>query len=257
MTKIETNKLLSFILEILEMMVESGAEIYRVEESAIRICKAYGLGRADIFATTSNIIISVESSDGVIKTHTRRIGQINNDIERVHQLNALVRKMTDSKPSLSEISKEIAQIKNIPTYTPLVICVFYAVIAGSFYLFFGGRNIAELIAASLIGFLIGIISKILGNINANKAFIRFISSLFACSAAIICKNIGIANNIDYIIIGNIMTLIPGVGLTNSLRDLFAGDSISGILRLIEAVLLALAIACGYIISVFLFGGGAV
>ena len=100
----------------------------------------------------------------------------------------------------------------------------------------------------------GIISNLFSKLNANKALIRFVCSLFACSTAIICKNMGFITSIDYIIIGNIMTLIPGVGLTNSLRDLFAGDSISGILRLIEAILLALAIACGYIISVFMFGG---
>ena len=53
-----------------------------------------------------------------------------------------------------------------------------------------------------------------------------------------------------------MTLIPGVGFTNALRDLFAGDSITGILRLIEALLLAFVIACGYIITTFVFGGAA-
>ena len=46
-------------------------------------------------------------------------------------------------------------------------------------------------------------------------------------------------------IGIIMTLIPGIGLTNALRDLFTGDSIAGLLRSIEAALTALAIAAGY------------
>ncbi len=254
MTKTDTSRLLSYILEILEMMVESGAEIYRVEESAMRICKAYGMGRADIFATTSNIIISVESNDGVIKTHTRRIGQIGTNIEKVHALNNLVRKLCSEQPELTQIVDEIKRIKETPTYKPFVIFIFYAIVAGSFYLFFGGRNAIEFVISLFIGLLVGIIGNFFAKLNANKLLIRFISSLFACSVAIICKNTGIISNIDHIIIGNIMTLIPGVGLTNSLRDLFAGDSISGVLRLIEAVLLALAIACGYIISVFIFGG---
>ena len=50
-----------------------------------------------------------------------------------------------------------------------------------------------------------------------------------------------------------MTLIPGIGLTNAFRDLFTGDSISGLLRTIEAILTALAIAAGYFI-VAIFGG---
>lgn len=253
-TKTDTSKLLSYILEILEMMVESGAEIYRVEESAVRICKAYGIGRADIFATTSNIIISVESFDGVIKTHTRRIGQINTNIEKVHALNNLVRKMTSEQPELTQIAAEINKINEIPTYKSWVIFIFYAIVAGSFYLFFGGRNVIEFLISATIGLFVGIINNLFGKLNANKLLTRFICSLFACSVAIICKNTGIILNGDFIIIGNIMTLIPGVGLTNALRDLFAGDSISGVLRLIEAALLALAIACGYIVAVFIFGG---
>ncbi len=255
MLKTETHRLLSYILEILELMVESGAEIYRVEESAIRICKAYELGRADIFATTSNIIVSVESSDGVIKTHTRRIRQINTDIERVHRLNSLVRRMTAETLELSVIEEELKSIRQTPTYTSWFTLFSYTIISGSFYLFFGGRNLTELAVSLLIGLMVGIIASALTKINANKIFIRFVASFFACSVALISKNtLGIIDSVDYIIIGNIMSLIPGVGLTNSLRDLFAGDSISGVLRLIEAVLLALAIACGYIISVFLIGG---
>ena len=48
-----------------------------------------------------------------------------------------------------------------------------------------------------------------------------------------------------------MTLIPGIGLTNALRDLFTGDSIAGLLRSIEAVLTALAIAAGYFLVALL------
>lgn len=60
---------------------------------------------------------------------------------------------------------------------------------------------------------------------------------------------------DYIIIGTIMCLIPGVGLTNAIRDLFTGDVITGILRSIEALLLTLAIAVGFALPTFLLGGG--
>jgi uncharacterized membrane protein YjjP (DUF1212 family) len=65
---------------------------------------------------------------------------------------------------------------------------------------------------------------------------------------------GLSADVGFLIIGNIMTLIPGIGLTNSLRDLFAGDSISGALRMIDALILAASIACGYIVTTFLFGG---
>ena len=71
--------------------------------------------------------------------------------------------------------------------------------------------------------------------------------------AFVAVKIGWISSVDMIIIGNIMSLIPGIGLTNALRDLFTGDSISGLLRLIEAALIALSIAAGYFLVAFLGG----
>ena len=83
---------------------------------------------------------------------------------------------------------------------------------------------------------------------------RFLGSLLTAVLAFLCQRFALISTADYVVIGNIMLLIPGVGLTNAIRDLFVGDSITGVLRAIEAVLLALAIAAGYIVATYLFGG---
>ena len=55
-------------------------------------------------------------------------------------------------------------------------------------------------------------------------------------------------------IGNIVLLIPGMALANSIRDLLCGDIVAGLLRLVESLLVALAIAAGYSLPLFLLGG---
>lgn len=259
MSTTRTGQLMSGVLEILQLMIEAGAEIYRAEESALRIFKAYDYSRVDVYATTSNIIVSVENEEGVVKTHTRRIGQISTDIERVHRLNCLVRQITAEHPDVQWIRREIDAIHRTPKYPLWVVIAFYGIIAGAFYLFFGGRRPVELAAATIIGLLSGVITMVLDRFNGNKFLVKFLCSFFSSLISMFLARCGIVSavGVDYIIIGNIMTLIPGIGLTNSLRDLFTGDSISGVLRLIEAALLALAIACGYIITTLLFGGVAV
>lgn len=254
MRNTEINKMLPYILEIMEMMVECGAEIYRIEESATRIFKAYGAKRVDVYATTSNIILSVETEDGIIKTHTRRVLKISYDIEKMHNLNSLVRRVTNEIPDVSVISEEIRKIKSTKNYPYWVGVLFYGIIAAAFYMFFGGRNAVELIISALIGLITGVLSNHFDGKVSNKFTIKFICSFVACMISYGSYKLNIINDVDYIIIGNIMTLIPGVGLTNSLRDLFSGDSISGILRMIEAALLALSIAGGYIVTTFCFGG---
>ena len=65
---------------------------------------------------------------------------------------------------------------------------------------------------------------------------------------------GIGVHPDKIMIGNIMLVIPGIQLTNSLRDMINGDMISGLLNMSEALLKAIAVAMGFAI-ILLFGGG--
>lgn len=247
-----TYHLLSSILKILKMMTESGAEIYRIEESANLIFKAYGFKDVDVYATTSNIIISVETQDNVIKTHTRRIDKIATDIEKIDRLNSLVRDITANTPEYGYIENEIEKIEGIKKYPAWVNIAFYGVIAGAFYCFFGGRTLFEFIVSLAIGLCTGVLNTLFDKLEFNKILSKFLLCFVASIIAITLQKLTVVSHLEYIMIANIMTLIPGIGLTNSLRDLFVGDNISGVLRLIEAGLSALAIACGYVAASSLF-----
>jgi uncharacterized membrane protein YjjP (DUF1212 family) len=88
----------------------------------------------------------------------------------------------------------------------------------------------------------------------NQIFINAVSSFFLCVAALWLVPKGIGQDVNKIIIGNIMLLIPGISLTNSLRDMICGDIMTGMLRFFDAVLVAAAIAAGYILAAQLLGG---
>lgn len=248
------DELLKTILDISQQMIEVGAEVHRVEDSIIRICNAYDVSRVDVYVTTFNIIVSVENHDGSVFTNTRRITQTSTNIEYLHKLNSLARKIVAERLSIQDIKTELSNIKQTPIYSDAVVVLFYGVIACSFSVFFGARTIGEIITSLFIGLLVGVFSKLMEQLKFNKLFSKFLCSFFAAISAFICLKLGIIPEVDKVIIGNIMSLIPGIGLTNSLRDLFTGDSITAVLRLIEAILLALCIACGYIVTVYLFGG---
>lgn len=59
--------------------------------------------------------------------------------------------------------------------------------------------------------------------------------------------------VDNILVGALMTLVPGLALTNALRDLFMGDLLSGIVRMCEAVLSVLALGGGVAIVLKFMG----
>lgn len=69
---------------------------------------------------------------------------------------------------------------------------------------------------------------------------------------------GNAIQIDILIGGSIMPLLPGVALTNAIRDTLQGDFLSGGARTIEAFISATATAAGVGVGVSIysfFAGG--
>lgn len=250
-----TPELLNCVIILGERMLVSGAEVHRVEASLQRLCCAYGAVRADVYTTTSNMIVTAETPEGQFLTQTRRMAAGGTDIAKLHELNDLARRASAVPMEPAALRQELERIEQTRNYPRWLRILSYAGIAGAFTLFFGCRDWREVLISLTVGGIVGCVAQLTERMALNKALDRFICAFLASVLAFAALRLGLAESADQIIIGNIMTLIPGIGLTNALRDLFTGDVITGILRSIEAVLLAFAIAAGYVIAVFLLGGG--
>jgi len=246
-------ELLTCAMDIGEEMLVCGAEVHRVEDSIKRMCLAMGAERIDIFIITSSMVATVYTADGDTLTQTRRINGTGTDIERLHRLNDLSRHICETTMSADEIRAQYKDILKTRTYPFWLECVSCAVIAGAFTLFFGG-GIPDAIVSTVIGAMVKLLAFFCSKAVTSRIFDKFICAFAASMLAFCAVRLSLVGSVDKIIIGNIMTLIPGIGLTNALRDLFTGDSIAGLLRSIEALLVALAIAAGYFLSALIMGG---
>jgi len=246
------NSLLSCAMDIGEQMLISGAEVHRVEESISRICYALGAKRVDVFIITSSMVATVETADGKTYTQTRRVVSSSINFERLHLLNQLSRQICAGGLSEAQIRERFEAAVDCRRYPLWTEFIAYAVIAAVFTLFFGG-NAPEAVVSLFIGAFVRLSIFLCDKVITNKIFGKFFASVVITLLSFLSLRVGFIGNVDTVIIGNIMTLIPGIGLTNALRDLFTGDSIAGLLRSIEAVLIALAIAAGYFL-VAIFGG---
>ena len=246
-------EMLNAVCDIGEQMLISGAEVHRVEDSVLRMCNAIGAERADVFIITSSMIVTVYTADEKAYTQTRRITSIGTDLEKLHRLNALCRRLCSERLPLDIVRtefKEIVRIKGYPLWLEFIV---YGLIGGAFAVFFGGGFIEGAVALA-VGCALRAVTLISDKLVQGRIFSRFACSFTASALAYLGFKLGIIPTVDNVIIGNIMVLIPGIGLTNALRDLFVGDSIAGLLRLIEAVLIALAIAAGHFLFITLFRG---
>ena len=109
--------------------------------------------------------------------------------------------------------------------------------------------------SGLIGALLKVTVHFSSAVNFNRVLSNLISSFVMSALAFLSVRIGLVKSAEMIVIGNIMLLIPGVLLTNSIRDMISGDTMTGILRFAEAIIMALAIAGGYILAFYVLGGG--
>ena len=249
----ETKQLLTCALDIGEQMLVSGAEIGRVEDTIRLICTAYGCRRTDVFTITSSILVSVQDAGEEYHTQSRRIRGSRTDLDKLDRLNSLSRQICTQKPEYAVVQKQIQDIRSATGYPLWLETLAYALVAGAFAVFFGG-SLADGAVAAVLGSGLRLLVWLLNLARMNQILTNVIAAFLMSTAAILLVEAGLGNDPNEIIIGNIMLLIPGIALTNSLRDMISGDIISGLLRFLDAILVAVAIAAGYILAAKMLGG---
>ena len=249
----EMGRCLSAVMDIGELLLMPGAEVNRVEDTIGRLCRAYGFVRTDVFTITSSIIVSAMLPDGRTMTQTRRIRERDTDLGVVEAVNALSRRICTAPVSLGALKEEVGRIQEGERDQVLLKLGMYMMISASLSIVFGG-SAADGLAAALSGAVLFSVLRVSAALKLNSILQNMICSAITAFVVSALVGAGIGVHPDQIMIGNIMLVIPGIQLTNSLRDMINGDMISGLLNMSEALLKAIAVAMGFAI-ILLFGGG--
>ena len=240
-----------------KIILENGGETYRVEQTITMICKSYGIPRTESFVTPTGIMISITNDENQTISLIRRIHIRTVNLSKVSMINNLSRELVSNPLSIEDIRKKIDFINNMSPYSHKTTTFSSACSAGFFTLLFGG-NYKDFFVAFLIGALINCISLFLDKFDVNSFLKNMLCGSLAAFIALVATSLHLVGNMDTIIIGSIMLLVPGIAITNAIRDTIAGDLVSGISRSIEALFIAVAIAAGtsiiFKIWFLLFGG---
>ena len=247
----DLNKLLNISTLAGKIMLESGAETYRVEETIVRIGLSFGVDDAESFVTPTGIITSL-TKDSTTVTLVRRITSRGVYLNKIDLINNLSRQVQAQSMTIDELNTELINISQSDRYSAALTLFSSCAAAGCFALMFGG-NIKDFFAAFIIGACIKIVSTICQKLDINSFFINSLGGGLCAILAIILMKLNICANLDKTIIGSIMLLVPGLTITNAIRDTIAGDLLSGITKAAEAFLVAISIAVGTgaILSLFL------
>lgn len=232
-----------------KIMTESGSEVYRVEDTMNRIAENAGQKESVSYVTATGLFMGFRSSN---YTQLENVTERSINLENVAMVNDLSRKFANKEITLKELNRKLKNITHeAPTYSTALQILAAGVVSSMLMYIFGG-NWHDFLATffiGMIGFSVAFFTKEWLNIKFLDDFLAAFSIGFLAYLAV---KFHLAENIDNIIIGAVMPLVPGVAITNSFRDILAGHLLSGTARATEAIFVAGSIGIGIAIVFKLF-----
>ena len=241
------------------IMMKSGAEIVRVEDTIERICRTCGIESVNVFATPTGIFVSTDNVDASnTVTHIRRIRSSETDLTKISRVNQFSRTFASTDMTVEEGMKVLDEIEGSKPYPFWIRALSAAMVTACFSVIFGG-GAQDFCVTVPIGLLCYMISRFLERYEINF----FIRGFVCCAIAAFCALLVAASvhGVSYgpVISGCIMLFVPGIPITNSIRDFLSGNMLSGVARLTEAVIIGVSLAAGagVIIKLWYMLGGVV
>lgn len=223
------------------MLMESGAEIYRVEDTMNRLCLSQpGITSPQSYVTATGVMLSFEV-DGQVVTRIARVKNHKTNLTVVDAINDMSREAGQMSPE--EIMARLEKIAAGGKYEPWQTMLMGGLGAGGFAVFFGG-TLLEAVLSFCIGICIRILTGLISQIKINDLLVNLLASFTGTLLSVISHVIFPAAEISKLVISSIMLLAPGLAMTNAIRDTVSGDYLAGIARAAEAFLTATAIAVG-------------
>ena len=230
------------------IMLENGAEIFRVEETMERITRHYGIDSGHFFVLSNGIL----TSGGTRYSNVQFIPFKGAQLEKVVAVNRLSRAIEKGGCSIQEARQRLSEIKNMKAKPFLEQILGSGVGSGAFCAIFGGSYL-DCAASFVTGLLLYVFVLMVSRRGMSKIVTNILGSILATTLSVLFMRISFGEHPGNMIIGSLIPLIPGVPFTNGIRDLANEDYIAGSTRMIDALTVFFCIAAGVALT-FLVDG---
>lgn len=237
------------LMDIGEAMLKCGADVHTIEQMLIRLGKAYGAERMNVLVITAVIIVTVSYPGNYEQTFSRRVvGEGGTDFAQLEALSRLCEECCKSPMTADALTVRLTAIKQRP-FPNVALFVGGVLSSGGFAVFFGG-SVVDGVVSALFALGVCLAIKYFKPLAPNTIIFNFITALVSGVAICLGSAVVPQYSVNAVIIGVIMLLIPGVAMTNATRDMLSGDTISGVMRFIESLLWATALALGFMVALW-------
>lgn len=267
------------------LVLENGGETYRTEATVDGIARSLGAKTASSFVTPTVIQFSYTDENDHYHSAIRRIKTRGVNLRKIALIDELTRRIehrqrkgavaalagsaasgassnqADAASKAGARPVDAVQIEHIlkridsaPTYPVWVMLLMSALSSLCFAFMFGGC-----VAEALVAFVIGLLLRAFLILTSRSHPGDFLSSLLSGAFISILTELafvaGLVPATETVLISVLMQVVPGLAITNAIRDIIEGDLVSGNARLVEAFMIAAGLSVGSVLGLVLFGSG--
>lgn len=250
MTKAEKELALKSAILAGKLMLESGAEMNRVEDTMNRVIDVSMEDDSGVsFVVPTALFMGIQEGKGLRmeRTHRRTM-----NLEKVAQVNQVSRSFGNGEMNVQELHKQLKYIEGEEVTYPMWMKILASGAVSGFLMMLFNGVWSDFFLTAVIGGL-GYAGYLLMKQYISVRFVPdFLASFLIGIFTLVCIRAGLITSQDSVITGSLMMLVPGVQFTNAMRDFIAGNMISGTVFIIEALFVGIMIGAGITIAFQVF-----
>lgn len=236
-----------------QIILESGGETYRAEETVERMCKGLAVPAVDVLALPTGLMLTLTTPQHGTLTRIVRVHDRSTDLTRIDQCNSISRQVAAGKMTAEEALEKLREIHRPRPERRWLLVGASALSAGSFTVMLGG-GWKDFIVSFFCGALVQLVLPPLNRRHVPMQLSSLIAGALTTLMALLGTLAISGVLVEPVISGAIMPLLPGLATTNAIRDTIRGDLVSGGARIMEAVLSAVMLAAGIGLMLSMWGG---
>lgn len=250
-TPTEAKEFGSLLLDVGVYLLSSGASCSRIRITMRRLATTYNyLPHISIAPKSVSLTLS-DGQDVPVFTGMRTIPAQGVNFKTISGISRLSWNASENNLTLQVLRDELNRLIALPHYPRIIVLTFVSLSGAAFCFTFGGKWLEMVITfgATFCGLFMrqeAIKRKFNPYICVYVG--SFVASLFAGAFV----KAGLNINFEHAFATSVLYLIPGVPLINCFTDLIDGNILNGVVRGINALMFALAIALGLLSVVLIF-----
>ena len=226
------------------IILSSGGETMRAEDTVTRILLAGGVSEPEITAFSTSISISFIDSSGEAFSTTKRIKSRTIHLNKITQANEISRNFCAGRIDVYDAYRQLQDVTRVTGYPLSLIHICTLLTPATFTILLGG-SFHDCLFAGILGIFLVLGGEVQRRTPVHSVIYNFgMGFVIAISGYLISILPHLSINLDILLPGTVMALLPGVTITNGVHDMLNADYMSGGARFIEAIVTAATLAVG-------------